>query len=84
MADCRVKVCDAITCKHNKDRKCMLSNITINSKGVCEQFTGSAISHTTSKDYHHESNDWKRLLREREEEKEYRHPRSPHKRGREL
>ena len=83
MADCRVKVCDAITCKHNKDRKCMLSNITISSKGMCEQFTGSALSHSKSKDYHHESNDWKSYL-EREEAKEYRHPRSPHKMVREL
>ena len=86
MAESRVRICEAITCKHNKDRKCMLSNITIDSKGRCEQFTGLEMQHNKPVDYSKYlesfSSGWKGQLRggqESEEEKEYMHPHSPHK-----
>jgi len=37
-ADCKVKICDAITCMYNANKRCTLDEITINSKGKCDYF----------------------------------------------
>tara|TARA_R100000458_G_scaffold59945_1_gene73071 strand:+ start:7120 stop:7329 length:210 start_codon:yes stop_codon:yes gene_type:complete len=36
--ECKVKVCNATTCKENENKKCTLSSVNILDNGVCEQF----------------------------------------------
>ena len=38
-ADCKVKVCDAINCMYNANKRCTLDEITINSRSGCNQFS---------------------------------------------
>ena len=37
-SDCKVRICNATRCLHNKNKGCMLPHITITEKGQCEQF----------------------------------------------
>ena len=37
-SECRVEICDATSCLHNEERKCQLSVISVDEKGLCEQF----------------------------------------------
>ena len=35
---CKVEICNAITCKHNEDKNCVLPEVTLSPKAVCEMF----------------------------------------------
>tara|TARA_R110002020_G_scaffold154974_2_gene335731 strand:+ start:393 stop:635 length:243 start_codon:yes stop_codon:yes gene_type:complete len=43
-ADCRVTVCYASKCKHNKGFKCSLSEVTISDNGSCLMYTQNPLS----------------------------------------
>ena len=43
-AECRVTVCYASKCKHNKGFKCSLSEVTISDNGSCLMYTQNPLS----------------------------------------
>ena len=43
-AECRVTVCSATKCGHNKMLKCSLSEITISDNGSCLMYTENPLS----------------------------------------
>jgi hypothetical protein len=36
---CKVESCYAVSCKHNKDKNCMLPLVTLSKEAVCQDFT---------------------------------------------
>jgi len=36
---CVVSPCLAVSCKHNKNKSCVLEKVTVNERGTCVQFS---------------------------------------------
>lgn len=43
-SDCRVKICEATKCGHNKDLNCSLSEVPISNNGSCLMYTENPLS----------------------------------------